>query len=469
MKLLPLFFLAGFLGALPCSLYAQAAVTQEKAETTFTCPYLKDKKKQTIGEMVQGYDGWFFRLQGDLREDFDLYSEAETYMRRLVTGLKARGTSMVFLSVPSKGIVEYAHVNAHLPELRGYQVEYARASYHHFVKSLAATGLIVADVQDVLDVHPTPQTAFFFKRDHHWTPDGARIAATALGTAIRSTPAYHSMTPATYRTEQSGTQKMKDKMALELQRLCNTEMPPETYTTYQTILQAGNAKGEEALFGKAGGGESSVLVGSSYSAEPEFNFDGFLSEATGLPIANHAISGGLLFNALISYASSAAFEKEHPPFLIWEAPASDNLNDNPSLAFRQILPALHGECSGDNIIASATRTMKAGVIEGPLLSFKPEQQIKGQHYYVFITNPNPSLTSFTLNADYDDGDGEWFSIDRGEYFTNTGRFFIELSNEIKSNLTSLSVERASNVNTTLQVKLCRVPDEPLSKTQPKGT
>jgi alginate biosynthesis protein AlgX len=455
-------------------LCASAFVAPASAEPTagkkavFTCPDLTNTDKQTISEMVQGYDGWFFRLQGDLREDFQLFEEASNYITRLVNIFKQRGTTMVFLSVPSKGIVAHEHLDMSAEKLRSYQLEAAKESYGQFVTQMAKTGLLIPNIQQALEGQKDKIGSFFFKRDHHWTSDGARMGAQAIGEMIRNAPEYKNLKPATYVSKQSGTQMMKHKMALELQRLCQTEMPPEEYPRYNTSMeQAADASGEDALFGDVGGGGDPVaLVGSSFSAEEEFNFDGFLSEYTGLPIANHAISGGLLFNAIISYTSSPQFEQEQPPFIIWEAPAIYNLNENASTAFRQIIPALYGECQGNDVVAETTQEIKAGVIEGNLFSFSSDQSIKGQNYYLFISSPNRSFSSFTLNAEYDDGDGEWFSVDREEFFDNSGRFFIELSDEIESNLASLSIERASNVNTTIAAKLCRVPEKYLT-TQPK--
>lgn len=414
----------------------------------------------TISPMVQGYDGWFFRLKGDLREDFELFGEASNYMSRLINTFKTRGTATVFLSVPSKGIIAHDNLNLKDPKLKRYQLDAALASYDNFVTEMRATGLIIPNLQQALQQEPTSAASFFFGRDHHWTSLGAQMAARVLGGMIKEHPSYATLSPETYSSVRTGTQYMKHKMALELQRLCATEMPPEEYPRFTTTLQAGEDIGADALFGDIGGGsDPSVLVGSSFSAEQEFNFDGFLSEYTGLTIANHAISGGLLYNSIISYTSSKAFESEKPPFLIWEAPAIYNLNENTSTAFRQIIPALHGECQGEQVVESAAVKVHAGNVKGDLLNFSASKKISGKDYYLFISTPNRSFNSFNLSADYDDGDGEWFSVDREEFFDNSGRFFIELSEEIESNLVSLKIDRASNVNTTLSVKLCQVPSQ----------
>ncbi len=40
------------------------------AAPLFDCPDLHNKQKMSLGEMTQGEDGWFFRLGGDLKQDF---------------------------------------------------------------------------------------------------------------------------------------------------------------------------------------------------------------------------------------------------------------------------------------------------------------------------------------------------------------------------------------------------------------
>ena len=56
---------------------------QTIAAPLFNCPDLHNQQKLTIGEMTQGTDGWFFRMGGDLRQDFLLSQETAQYLRRV--------------------------------------------------------------------------------------------------------------------------------------------------------------------------------------------------------------------------------------------------------------------------------------------------------------------------------------------------------------------------------------------------
>ena len=52
---------------------------------------------------------------------------------------------------------------------------------------------------------------------------------------------------------------------------------------------------------------------------------------------------------------------------------------------------------------------------------------------------NRGLANFTIEMEYADGDGEWFVVDRRENYNNAGRFFVELSDEITSELTQVKL------------------------------
>ena len=418
----------------------------------FTCPDLGNKDKQTINEMVQGKEGWFFRLAGDLETEFQLRQEARGYLTRLQQGLAKRGTQTVFLSVPPRGVSAYQLLDKDDPRQARYDGKTTGDAYGALLTDIRETGMIVPDLREASLATPGEARSFFFRRDHHWTPEGARAAAKALKTTLTDLPAYQALKPKTYETKTIGKEEMKHTMALELQRLCTSDIPGEPFTLYETQLVA---SGADALFGDAGGeNKSSVLVGSSFSDKKEFNFDGFIAQETGLDIANFALSAGLLFNALVSYTSSPQFDKMKPPFLIWEAPGNYDLNKDTSKFFRQIIPATHGICDKKHAIATAEMQVTAGK-GGPLLKLDAAKKVSGHSYYIVLTSSNNGMAKFTLQMDYDDGDGEWFTVDRSEFFKNHGRFFVELTDEIESALTSVTIEGMDNLNTNLTARVCK--------------
>ncbi|MFO1350181.1 MAG: hypothetical protein U1F68_05660 [Gammaproteobacteria bacterium] len=410
--------------------------------------------------MTQGTEGWFFRTRADLKDDFYLSEETKTYFRRLVKALAQRKTELIYLPLPPRGLLHSAFLIPTKPRQAPYELGEAESLFDAFVKDLQSTGMIVPNLREWVNAHSTDKSQFFFKRDHHWTPDGARAASQAVAAALANTPAYAALAKATYQSKPAGEQLMKHTMGQEIQRLCVGEIPPEPFMKYETrVVQTSGAKTEDNadLFGAATDSSALVLLGSSFSAVEDFNFDGFLSEATGLEVANHAISGGQLFNAIISYTSAPEFADAKPPFIVWEAPAYYNLGADSAPAFRQMIPAVYGACDSTKAVSTAKFSIQRGQ-GGKLLTVDPGAGVSGSRYYLFLTTPNKTLVKFTLKIDYADGDYEWFAIDRTENFNNSGRFFVEFSDDIESSVTAISIEGLPNLNANLEAVLCPTPE-----------
>lgn len=425
----------------------------------FSCPDLQNKEKMTIDPMIQGLDGWFFRLTSDFQENFGVMQEGADNMARLSKALKDRGTSLVFISVPSRGMVASPWMDKSEVTQGHFAYDAAKESYYSRLDSLRKAHVIAPDMlKSTVGGASADVDKFFFKRDHHWTPLGARLAAQAVGEALKQDESYKSQQPKKYVTKEISKAEMKHTMAMEIQRLCQGSIPAEPYPVFETSLEAND---EEALFGDDSA--QSVLVGSSYSATKNFNFDGFLMESTGLNIANYAISGGMLFNALISLTNNPQFETMKPPYIFWEAPTVYDLNTNTTSAFRQIIPALHGACGDDKAIVVGDVDLSKAK-GGVLLEVPADKKIHGHGYYLVLDASSRALNKFTLEMDYDDEDGEWFLVDRTLYFDNAGRFFVELSDEIDSNLVKVSIDTSGNTKASMKAKLCAVPVPSVSTT-----
>jgi alginate biosynthesis protein AlgX len=428
------------------------------AEGPYTCPDLMNKEKTASDQMTQGKDGWFFRINRDLNSPLIITPEVEQLFARFAAALERRGTTLVLVPVPPRAAIAREFLDTSVTEQAIFSPDKALANYRHITQALGRVGVLMPNL---LETDPLPfdmpeDKPFFFRRDHHWTPWGARAVAQKIGEAVKATSIYASLTPATYVTRMVSESGWKPSMALEIQRLCTDVLPPEPFQRFETRLEAGNDA--DALFGDAGSGTSSVLVGSSFSALPEYNFDGFLMEATGLEIANRAISAGMQFNAVTSYTSSPAFEAEVPPYLIWEIPNLAGISQSALTMFRQIIPTTHGACTTEKAVATRKVSIKNGQA-ATLLTLSPQKKVAGNNYYMFITTPNLGLAKFTLQFEYDDGDGEWFTVDRSQHFENTGRFFVELSDEIEGNLTSVTIDGLPITNADLEVRLCQASQE----------
>ncbi len=419
----------------------------QAADALYQCPYLDSEKHQLLYDMSQGKDGWFFRENTDFKEDFFLSDETAHYLTRMKDALAVRGTSLVFVPLPVRAMVADTYLLDSEDVQKNFDTKRAHRAYTQYIADLRQkTGLTVVDV---LDSDTKLNSDYFFKRDIHWTTEGARFTAEKIGEAIKALPAYKNITPSTYETTAQGAKDMKGKIFLELLRLCTSQIPAEKVPVFETRLKA---TGADALFGSDQ--TSSALIGTSFSEMDILNFDGFLSEYTGLPIANYAIGAGELFIAMISYVNSPGFKDNPPPFMFWETPGHYNINLNSASYFRQIIPAIKGECSKENTVAKRKFEIKDGK-GGELLSIPADAKVHGSNYYLALSSNNVGLINYTLELEYENGDGEWFTIDHTSRYKTYGRNFVELWDDIDSPLTSVRLQDAGKINATIDITLCK--------------
>lgn len=421
----------------------------------FSCPKLALREKTDYGTFLQGYNGWFFREEADFLENFNLFSEARFYMSRLEEALKRRGTTFVFMTIPPRAWVGQKYLDEEDPVMKEFSMERSKRNFQDYLKTLSGLGIVTADLSPYMDQVSKDGEGYFYKRDHHWTPYGSELSAKAMRDAMEKIPEYTAMPKKEYTSTLKEMQEYKLAMAQHIQRICERDLPPEPLPFYVTRLKSTDSADD--LFGDADTGSPTILVGTSFSAQEMFNFDGFLQQYLGIEIANFAMAGGGLYNSILSLTSAAEFEEMKPPFFIWEAPSHYDLNSNSSNAFRQIVPGVFGACKGKSVLETHTVSVGANSTT-EILNLPPDKKISGANYYIYLNTPNLALAKFTLQMDYDDGDGEWFPIDRSSHFRNTGRFFVELSDEIDNGaLTSVSLINPLPVNADIEIRLCAAP------------
>ncbi len=431
---------------LPVELFA-------KEKLVFNCPHLADNTKITFTPMTQGFDGWFYRIQEDLKEDFTPAPETISFFTRVANAFKIRGSSLIYIPIPPRGIVAQKYLDPSNEVQKNYSPTNAYLSYIKLIVALRSSGIMTSNFVQIGKDHKN--IPFSFKRDHHWKSTGAKLAGKSIGNLITNHTKYSELSKSKYNTTQVGYQEMKGPYAIELQGLCNGIIPSEKYMMDTTERIVDNSAG--ALFGDNNESDPVVIVGTSFSANERFNFEGYISQYTGLETANYSIGGGGLMNSIISYTSSPNFHKTTPPFIVWEAQSAYSLNDDTEPAFRQIIPAIYGECSEDKAIATGKVEIKKGKGQ-TLLKVASNKEVSGNQYFIFLESSNTGFTNFTLQMDYSDGDGERFSIDRSIRYNNRGRFFVELLDEIDSSLVSVSIDSMPNVNTSLKIRVCRISD-----------
>lgn len=429
----------------------RSAFAGDKVE--FDCPDLHNERKRTIEPLNQGYDGWFFR-DNDLRMDFSASPETIGYFKRLDEALKKKGISLVMLPLLSRAMMADKMINADDPWQENYDLAIAQSSYQDFVKTLQDAGIDTISLAPLFKTYQSsdPYT-YNFKHDIHWKPEGAELVSKEVALYLEKYPGYDGLAKAKTVTHKGIEAGRSGTMMEEIQRLCNGNINAEPYNIYSG--ERVNEKTENALFGDGGGKVPVAMVGTSFSAVEEFNFANFLEENSSISVANFSIAGGEIFTALLSYLSSPFFHQNKPPILLWETQAVYNFNKGTQQEFRQAIAAVEGVCSKENTVTSTTLNIDGTKASYPVFSGLKDKNISGTDYYLFLHSDNMAFRRFTLDIDYDDQDGEWFPVERGDRFNNKGDYYIELSERFSGRLDKITLQDALNVRTKLDVTLCR--------------
>lgn len=382
-----------------------------------------------------GPDGWLLR-DDDLTTTFRLDETTLSYLTRLNRALAAEGVTLILAAQPPRGVALEAG------SVAGYDPGAALKSYGEARAALEQRGLQVTDLAAV--VRDTPN--YFFKRDHHWTPEGAERSAGAIAEVIKSTAAYRTETPTpqTFRTEAVGREAQVGSFGEAIGRICGENPPAERLTRYRTQADRTGAASVPAdtLFGETPA-PPIALVGTSNSAREDLNFAGFLEQATGLTVLNASAVGGGPQAALESYLRSPTFWEAEPDFIVWEFATLFDLPRDP-IFYRQLIPSVRGACSAATGSAAVTKAL-AGT---RVTLFEGARETRAA--YLYLEFSDLSVTAFDLGIRYQDGRSETVDVQRSSRETNDGRFFLELQGPIQR-VTLTVPEEATG---TVQARLC---------------
>lgn len=269
-----------------------------------------------------GKDGWVFRTRSDYKQDLDLKKTALNHLDTMNKALQDKGTTLVMVFIPTRGMMNYGQITDE--DKKAYNVS-PETMWDHYQKRIDALG-----TKNILAIGATRDTAktipFFFKRDHHWRPEGAQYMAEHTAAAIKKLPAYQGIKQQRFTTVLESTKDFKGTFTKTFKTLCGNPLPPEKLPVYVTNATGGTDA--KALLDDAASPSDIVLIGTSNSANgvSDFNFDGFLKEHLNADLLNLAITGGGTDEAMLDFLSSERFASNPPKILIWELPAYYDLN-----------------------------------------------------------------------------------------------------------------------------------------------
>jgi alginate biosynthesis protein AlgX len=392
---------------------------------------------------VQGLDGVFYRVLADLRMRHPMQDAVMTQMAALSAALETNGTTLIYVTVPTKS---QAMPQFLPPIAHDYAFDSATATlvYDDIIDRLTAHGVLAPNILEALAAAPSSIRPFF-QADFHWTADGARLAAKAIGDVMKAQPFYSDLPVSEYTTIELAPTAAFSTMRRTLQGLCIDELPRVQAVVYQTEVVAGPDAGVSDIFAGGDDAVQAVLVGTSFSDSYLANFRGFLSEFSGIDVVNYAVTGGNQFGAMTSYLTSHDFTENPPRFLIWENPIYSNL-------------AQYGPDAMDELVAAAGRTCTTPLTVTPSdarsLTADLTSVTIGKDDVIFadLGTGGPREALFTLTTA--SGITRTALMKRSDRMAASGRFFKPMASFWHSDPTTLTVTFDRPVKDTSTLTVC---------------
>jgi alginate O-acetyltransferase complex protein AlgJ len=276
--------------------------------------------------VVLGKDDWLYT-----DEEFKLDDGAARELERNLAlvdwvhrELARRGIALVVAIVPAKARVYPEHLDRRTPP------ELHRELYAGIEAALSADGIANAKLLAPLEAGKAREPTFL-RTDTHWTPYGASLAAAAIAESVDRQDIGAS---SSYRTVSDGERTHRGDLLSFLPLdpyFAFLLPPPDELQSVRT--EADGDGGGAGLLGDAASAPV-ALVGTSYSAESQWNFAGALKQALHADVMNYAKDGEGPFAPMLRYLESDDLGAAPPKLVVWEMPER-------YLLARQSLDAFH--------------------------------------------------------------------------------------------------------------------------------
>lgn len=279
--------------------------------TAFQYTVFKEAKK---GLMI-GSDGWFFSAeefvvsadgQQAFNANMDFISQASATLAR-------RDIGLIVVLIPSKARLLKPHTGRHQPD------KLHREMYPLVIKTLNSKHIITVDGLQEMRAHDSSES-LYLKTDTHWSPQGAELIASRTAALLYQKLPQLSLAQQEFITETSGEQSLQGDLLrfLPLSPLFDHLMPTaESIDISQTY-----AAEEDSLFAADFSEDTGqvVLLGTSFSADRRWNFDGALKQALAVDLQNLAEQGQGPIVPMADFLNDQLSTAGNLKLVIWEIP-----------------------------------------------------------------------------------------------------------------------------------------------------
>lgn len=265
--------------------------------------------------LIIGKGDWLFSSEEIYHpEDAELnYHNNLNFIRWSRQQLQQSGMDLWVIPVPSKARI-YQH---HLADIEVSPVHIN--TYDNFIHDLQHFNINYID-----SLNPLLESSMqnhFFKTDTHWTPQGALKIARLAAEQINQSPTSKPYPRQEFITERVSQSEIDGDLTrfLPLSPWFDGVKPKsEILHRYQTYSVQAD---EFDIFGDSTDLSQPVaLIGTSYSHNPNWNFDGALKQSLSMDLVNYAEQGLGPLQPMQQFMSLPEHQKESLQLVIWEIP-----------------------------------------------------------------------------------------------------------------------------------------------------
>lgn len=266
--------------------------------------------------VVIGDNSWLYTL--DEVKDYPAAAQDLTANLAVIDAvakhIRAQGADVMVALVPEKASI--------YPEYLGRrQVAPIHTQlYSQVLEQLRGKNLLVVDTAPAL-LTSKEQAATFLKSDTHWTPFGADVVAREIAKSLKNSAHQSLLDQQTFLSRRDEPVRFQGDLLnyIPLGVFSGwVDVSSDQLIKTHTVLAGPNTTAADDLFG-----DSTVqiaLVGTSYSANANWNFSGALKQHLGADLVNYAQEGKGPFAPMADYLNSSDFTDAPPALVIWEIP-----------------------------------------------------------------------------------------------------------------------------------------------------
>ncbi len=265
--------------------------------------------------VVIGRDGWLFSKEetGCERGWEQRLSHHLDMIAAVARQVEAQKTRLILVPVPAKARI-YADKLIEADDFSACR----RNVYDWMMRTALAENIAVADpLAAYREIRVGDKDPLFLRTDTHWTPAGAKVAAQTVAQAASVFPSAWARVK--FKTQGGESRDYKGDLLRYLPGVGEDFIAPDRLQRFETMpVLSRQPQSEADLFVETKA--DIVLVGTSYSANPDWNFEGALKEAMSADILNVSDEGKGPFIVMEKYLQSESWQDAPPKLIVWEIP-----------------------------------------------------------------------------------------------------------------------------------------------------